>query len=395
MVCRENQQFLALPGTGGFRIIFSPDTKILPLEVTPSGHLAFECGDYEALQRRRPSPRDLRLFGHLRTNSEELSDWGDAIVVDYTRGDFGDDALCCGPVSKMIHDINPTPDIGYDLMTDRTRFSFEAPDGRIEPDWTVHQQVVHARRQQYEEEQREARLLEEQPEEEQPVDQHHPQDNAEQQQDPNDAPIHETLRGSLVFICDVCRQPIRINEQHFSFEHADFAGNRTKRFHERCVHQFAPGLQPLLVQRVRPNEDGIVQHPERFGNPISEETMDEVWYMMEQIEVRHLQNVLAREDDSDGDDSEAGDDRRVQTQDGGLRHYLRCFLLGLVIYFLIVYMKRINWSSVMPDFAQDVIGLSYKNEPILRYAVNLWTMRTPMMDATLPNLHLMMGTLLW
>ena len=350
IVCREGQQFLALPGPGGFRAQFSPGTKIIPLERTSSGHLAFECGDHEALQRRPPSSRDFRQSGHVRSDAEEREDWADAITVDYTEGDFAIDFLNGCHSCKMILDINPEPDSGCDLRTERTRFSWEIPDGRYEPDWTGYQRVVHARCQAHEdqfivqarrqareeqfyareEEQHQARLLEEPPEGEPPVNQ--------PQRDQSDAPNRETLPGPPAINCDVCLQPIRINEQFYALEDANFAGNRHKQFHVHCVHKICPGFEPLLVRRVRLNEDGTVQPTERFGDPISNETMEEVWLMMEQIEVRHYQNMFAQQD-SDGDSSEADDN----IADGGSWCKFRC-LIGLVICFLTAYITRINWS---------------------------------------------------
>jgi len=266
----------------------------------------------------------------------------------------------------MIHDIHPEPPFddssnwyNRDTKKDRDRFSWEVPDGRHEPDWSGYQRVVHARRQarsSYDSE-----LL---------AALHGCQDafcppsfmsdDQPQHQEQQDAPDRKTLPGPLAFICDMCSKPIRLNEEYYALEDTNFAGNKDKLYHERCIG-LCPGLQQLLVKRVRLYEEGTVQPVEHFGNPISKETMEEVWFMMEQIEVQHYQNVFAQED-SDGDSFEADDNLAEAFGFGGPWCKFRC-LIGLVIYFLTVYLTRINWSSMMPDLAQEATGLNYTDEP--------------------------------
>ncbi len=149
-----------------------------------------------------------------------------------------------------------------------------------------------------------------------------------------------------VFICDVCRRQIDIGELHLSFENANFLGNRTKRYHDRCAHEYCPGILPLLERCVRHDEGGSTQGR---GDQSSDEVMDEICYMTVQTDIG---DVATQEDDSEADDI-----RR-----DGRSWYKRCFLYGAFIYFLAAYSARIKWS-VMYDFVQDVIGLGYNNEP--------------------------------
>ena len=50
ILMREGKEQLVFPGPGGYKILWSPDTKIMPLDTSPSGHLVFNCDFYEELQ---------------------------------------------------------------------------------------------------------------------------------------------------------------------------------------------------------------------------------------------------------------------------------------------------------------------------------------------------------
>ena len=44
---RKGKQMMAFPGPGGYKIEWSPGTKLLPLVPAPSGHLVIPCDNFE------------------------------------------------------------------------------------------------------------------------------------------------------------------------------------------------------------------------------------------------------------------------------------------------------------------------------------------------------------
>ena len=43
LLLRKGKEILALPGPGGYKIEWSPGTKLLPMQAAPSGHLVIPC----------------------------------------------------------------------------------------------------------------------------------------------------------------------------------------------------------------------------------------------------------------------------------------------------------------------------------------------------------------
>ena len=51
LILRQGRQCLALPGPGGYKIEWSPGTKLLPIERLPSGHLGFTSDNYDKVNK--------------------------------------------------------------------------------------------------------------------------------------------------------------------------------------------------------------------------------------------------------------------------------------------------------------------------------------------------------
>ena len=47
LILRNGKRCMAFPGRGGYRIEWSPGTKLLPLETSPSGHLVIPCDSFK------------------------------------------------------------------------------------------------------------------------------------------------------------------------------------------------------------------------------------------------------------------------------------------------------------------------------------------------------------
>ena len=50
LLLRKGKEILALPGPGGYKIEWSPGTKLLPMQPAPSGHLVIPCRNREEVQ---------------------------------------------------------------------------------------------------------------------------------------------------------------------------------------------------------------------------------------------------------------------------------------------------------------------------------------------------------
>ncbi len=44
LILRRGRELMAFPGPGGYKIEWSPGTKLLPMVKAPSGHLVIPCG---------------------------------------------------------------------------------------------------------------------------------------------------------------------------------------------------------------------------------------------------------------------------------------------------------------------------------------------------------------
>ena len=47
ILLRKGQESIVFPGEEGYTINWSKGSKVIPLSVTPSGHLVIECDKYE------------------------------------------------------------------------------------------------------------------------------------------------------------------------------------------------------------------------------------------------------------------------------------------------------------------------------------------------------------
>ena len=47
LILREGKRCMAFPGKGGYKIEWSPGTKLLPLDTSPSGHLVIPCDAFQ------------------------------------------------------------------------------------------------------------------------------------------------------------------------------------------------------------------------------------------------------------------------------------------------------------------------------------------------------------
>ena len=56
VLLREGKEQLVFPGPGGYKIEWSPGTKIMDFKSAPSGHLVFNCDKYDAVTTDR-APR--------------------------------------------------------------------------------------------------------------------------------------------------------------------------------------------------------------------------------------------------------------------------------------------------------------------------------------------------
>ena len=50
ILLRDGEEMIAFPGPGGYKIEWSPGTKLMSLNQLPSGHLAFKCDMYAKLK---------------------------------------------------------------------------------------------------------------------------------------------------------------------------------------------------------------------------------------------------------------------------------------------------------------------------------------------------------
>ena len=53
IILQKGEQKLALPGPGGYKIEWSPGTKLLPIENLPSGHLGFTTDKYDRVENNK------------------------------------------------------------------------------------------------------------------------------------------------------------------------------------------------------------------------------------------------------------------------------------------------------------------------------------------------------
>ena len=62
IVLRKGKEFLAFPGPGGYKIEWSPGTRLLPMTTAPSGHLVVPCYHFESVVDINTPSADTTVF---------------------------------------------------------------------------------------------------------------------------------------------------------------------------------------------------------------------------------------------------------------------------------------------------------------------------------------------
>ena len=62
IVLRKGKEFLAFPGPGGYKIEWSPGTRLLPMTTSPSGHLVVPCDHFNRVTDIAPKYEDSTIF---------------------------------------------------------------------------------------------------------------------------------------------------------------------------------------------------------------------------------------------------------------------------------------------------------------------------------------------
>ena len=66
ILLREGKEQLIVPGPGGYKIQWSPGTRIMSLEQVPSGHIAFVCDRYDQMPKGRSVDQISLVTDHKR-----------------------------------------------------------------------------------------------------------------------------------------------------------------------------------------------------------------------------------------------------------------------------------------------------------------------------------------
>jgi hypothetical protein len=72
IILREGKEMMVFPGPGGYKIEWSPGTKVLPMKHAPSGHLVVPCGKFGDLPST--SSTDHIAFWTDHTNMQSRKD---------------------------------------------------------------------------------------------------------------------------------------------------------------------------------------------------------------------------------------------------------------------------------------------------------------------------------
>ena len=70
LILREGKEFLAFPGQGGYKIEWSPGTKLLPLTYSPSGHMVMTCDHFDDLPTTATEDQQLSFWTDHRHNQQ-------------------------------------------------------------------------------------------------------------------------------------------------------------------------------------------------------------------------------------------------------------------------------------------------------------------------------------
>ena len=53
ILLREGKECVAFPGPGGYKIEWSPGTKLVPMQTTKSGHMVLQCDSWDQLRHTK------------------------------------------------------------------------------------------------------------------------------------------------------------------------------------------------------------------------------------------------------------------------------------------------------------------------------------------------------
>ena len=70
LVLRGGEEFLAFPGMGGYKIEWSPGTRLLPLTYSPSGHMVITCDHFDDLPTTTTDDQELSFWTDHRHNQQ-------------------------------------------------------------------------------------------------------------------------------------------------------------------------------------------------------------------------------------------------------------------------------------------------------------------------------------
>lgn len=62
IVLRKGKEMLVFPGPGGYKIEWSPGTKMLPMKNAPSGHLVVLCDEFEKLPKSKDAKESIAFW---------------------------------------------------------------------------------------------------------------------------------------------------------------------------------------------------------------------------------------------------------------------------------------------------------------------------------------------
>ena len=62
LILRRGKEVLAMPGPGGYKIEWSPGTKLLPITAAPSGHFVIPCDKYDKVPNNHRTNNDTTTF---------------------------------------------------------------------------------------------------------------------------------------------------------------------------------------------------------------------------------------------------------------------------------------------------------------------------------------------
>ena len=74
LILRKGKEMIAFPGPGGYKIEWSPGTKLLPMTAAPSGHLVIPCDHFDdAINAKHGEPLVFHTDHTTRTSTSSSS----------------------------------------------------------------------------------------------------------------------------------------------------------------------------------------------------------------------------------------------------------------------------------------------------------------------------------